>query len=241
MLGRALGAMAGQRQAARPASPDAPRSVLDSAYGDAMRHSRRVRLLRKAIPMACLAAVAGPIVWGVISPFARTIADVKMGAISVSGSKITMESPKLSGFKKDNKAYEVTADQAIQDIKVPSVVELNRLTARLEQDEKKFVRLTSDWGKFDQGADKLDLKGNVRVRTDNGQEADLLSAVVNVKSGDVTTTEPVTVRAPSGTISADRMQLRDNGKHAIFEGRVRSILIPSEEPDAASDSRTKTE
>jgi lipopolysaccharide export system protein LptC len=233
--------MAGQRQAARPASPDAPQPVLDRAYGDAMRHSRRVRLLRKAIPLACLTAFAGPIVWGVISPFARSIAEVKVGAISVSGSKITMESPKLSGFKKDNKAYEVTADQAIQDIKVPSVVELNRLTARLEQDEKKFVRLTSDWGKFDQGADRLDLKGNVRVRTDNGQEADLLSAMVNVKSGDVTTTESVTVRSANGTISADRMQLRDNGKHAVFEGRVRSILIPSEEPDSGGDSRTKTE
>jgi lipopolysaccharide export system protein LptC len=196
-----------------------------------MRHSRRVRLLRKAIPMACLAAVAGPIVWGVISPFARSIADVKVGSVSVSGSKITMESPKLSGFKKDNKAYEVTADQAVQDIKVPSVVELNRLTARLEQDEKKFVRLTSDWGKFDQGADRLDLKGNVRVRTDNGQEADLLSAMVNVKS----------VRAPNGTISADRMQLRDNGKHAIFEGRVRSTIIPSEEPATGGDSRTSTQ
>jgi lipopolysaccharide export system protein LptC len=233
--------MAGQRQAARPASPATPKSGQPGTYGAAMRHSRRVRLLRKAIPMACLAAVAGPIVWGVISPFARSIADVKVGSVSVSGSKITMESPKLSGFKKDNKAYEVTADQAVQDIKVPSVVELNRLTARLEQDEKKFVRLTSDWGKFDQGADRLDLKGNVRVRTDNGQEADLLSAIVNVKSGDVTTTEPVTVRAPNGTISADRMQLRDNGKHAIFEGRVRSTIIPSEEPATGGDSRTSTQ
>ncbi len=218
----------------------------DGTYSVAMRHSSRVRFMRKAIPVTCIAAVVGPIAWGVVAPFARSVADVKVGPISVSGTKVTMESPKLSGFKKDNKAYEVTALQAIQDLKQPSVVELNKLTARMEQDDKKFARLTSDWGKLDQTTDRLDLKGNVKVRTDNGYEADMLSARVSVKSGDVISTEPVTVRSQTGTISADRIEVRDNGKHAIFEGRVRSVFTPQDEPEkneatAPAETRTKTQ
>ena len=206
-------------------TPDNP------AYDDAMKHSRRVRFLRRFIPVACVAGLVGPIAWGVISPFARSIPDVKVGAISVSGSKITMESPRLSGFKKDQKSYEVTAFEAIQDIKQPSIIELNKLTARMEQDKNSFARLTSDWGKMDQTAERLDLKGNVRVRTDSGYEVDMLSARVNMKTGDVVSSEPVTVRSQAGTISADQVELKDNGKHAIFEGRVRSVFIQLDDTD----------
>ena len=240
MLGVALKAFARGKQvaSAMAAAPSAASLAFSGTYDDAMRHSRRVRFLRKAIPTACIAAIIGPIAWGIIAPFARTGLDVKVGPISVSGSKITMEAPKLSGFKKDLKAYEVTATSAVQDLKQPSVVELNDLKARMEQDDKKFARLTSDWGRFDQTADRLDLRGTVRVRTDNGYEADLLSARVNIKSGDLVSEEPVTVRSLTGTVSADRMEVRDNGKQAIFEGRVRSVFIHNEEPAVPAKTQT---
>jgi lipopolysaccharide export system protein LptC len=208
-------------------------------YRAAMRHSRRVRFLRKAIPAFCAAAVIGPVAWGVAAPFARIGADIQVGPVSMSGTKLTMESPKLSGFKKDGKAYEVTATQATQDVKTPTIVELSKLTSRMEQDAKKYARLTADWGRFDQTADRLDLKGNVRVRTDNGYEADLLSARINVKSGDVVSDEPVVVRSQSGTITADRAEVRENGKHAVFEGRVRSVFN-QDDPAAPVEASNKT-
>ncbi len=71
---------------------------------------------------------------------------MQVGPVSMAGTKVTMESPKLSGFKKDGKAYEVFARQAVQDIKTPTIVELNNLTSRLEQENKKFARLSADWG-----------------------------------------------------------------------------------------------
>lgn len=198
------------------------------AYADALRHSRRVRACRRAIPVICVGLIVLPVVWNVVAPLARTASNVTVGAISVSGTKIRMDSPKLSGFKKDQKSYEVTATDAVQDIKVPGVVELNKVSGRMEQDTNSFARVTADFGRFDQSADRLDLKGSVRVRTDKGQEADLKSARVDVKSGDIHTQEAVEIRSKSGTINADSMILRDNGKHAVFEGRVRSVFVPEE-------------
>jgi lipopolysaccharide export system protein LptC len=251
MLGRMLGAATVNRNGVEASGVEAARAsvsevaaasaVESQAYRSAMRHSRRVRFLRKAIPMACLVAMVGPITWGIVSPFARPNVDVKVGPISVAGTKVTMEAPKLSGFKKDNKSYLVTADQAVQDLKLPSVVELNRLAARLEQEDKKFVRLKSDWGRFDQNSDRLDLKGNVLVRTDTGYEADLRSARVNVKSGDIVTTEPVAVRNSDGSsTTADTMEVKDNGKYVVFEGRVRSVLVQAETANSAP-LRTNTQ
>ncbi len=218
------------------ASPAASADQLDDAFRAALRHSRRVRLLRKLIPAACVLAIVGPFLWNVVAPLARTAANVSVGAVSISGTRIRMDAPKLSGFKKDQKSYEVTARDAVQDLKSPNVVELNNLTGRMEQEANSFVRVTADWGRFDQNIDKLDLKGSVRVRHDKGYEADLRSARVDVKSGDIDTSEPVEIRSKSGTINADSMILRDNGKHVVFSGRVRSVFVieeaDGEEPQA---------
>jgi lipopolysaccharide export system protein LptC len=239
-LSALLGRARKQRLTMSDAAAPRPLTSGDTAYDAALRHSRRVRFLRKFIPVGCVTALVGPLAWGIIAPFASTVPDIKIGAISVSGSKITMESPKLSGFKKDQKSYEVTAREAIQDIKAPSIVELNMLTGRMEQEKNSFARLTSDWGKFDQGNDRLDLKGNVRVRTDSGYEVDMLSAQVNMKSGDIVSTEPVTVRSKTGTVSANQVEVKENGKIVIFEGRVRSVFV-SDEQTATPAKETRTQ
>ncbi|MGL4635248.1 MAG: LPS export ABC transporter periplasmic protein LptC [Beijerinckiaceae bacterium] len=220
------------------ASPVLSAPVDNPAYNKAMRHSRRVRFLRRAIPFVCIAAVVVPITWGMVAPFAKSIPDVTVARTSISGSKITMDSPKLSGFKKDQKSYEVTAREAVQDIKTPTVIELNQLVARMEQERNSFARLTSDWGRFDQTADKLDLKGNVRVRTDNGYEVDMLSARVEMKSGNVVSSEPVKVRTQSGTIEADSVEVKDNATHVIFQGRVKSVFIQTDDLSSKVDGAT---
>jgi lipopolysaccharide export system protein LptC len=208
-------------------------------YAAALAHSRRVRFLRKAIPAACAAGLVGPILWGIVSPFARTVPDVNVGAVSVSGTKIKMESPKLSGFKRDQRAYELTAIEALQDLKLPTVVELNKLNGRMEQEANSFARITADWGRFDQTADRLDIRGAIRVRTDKGYEADLDSARVDMKSGDVVSQEPVEVRSKNGTINADTLTIRENGKIAVFEGRVRSVFIHDETPSETRNEAGK--
>jgi lipopolysaccharide export system protein LptC len=209
------------------------------AFAAALRHSQRVRAYRKAIPMICVGMIVLPILWNVVAPLARTASNVTVGAISVTGTKIRMDAPKLSGFKKDQKSYEVTANDAVQDIKVPGVVELNRVNGRMEQETNSFARVTADWGRFDQSADRLDLKGSVKVRTDKGHEADLKSARVDIKSGDIHSQEPVEIRSKTGTINADSMILRDNGKHAVFEGRVRSVFVPEETDEQPQPAETK--
>ncbi len=74
-------AMADRRrsEAATVSAVGAPRQADGAAFDAALRHSRRVRFLRKAIPAFCVAAVAGPVAWGIISPFARVGLDVQVG------------------------------------------------------------------------------------------------------------------------------------------------------------------
>ena len=53
---------------------------------------------------------------------AKLPADI--GNLVVSGTKITMEKPHLSGFTSDARAYELSADAAKQDLTKPDLIEL---------------------------------------------------------------------------------------------------------------------
>ena len=55
---------------------------------------------------------------------------VYIGNLVVSGTKITMEKPHLSGFSADRRPYELQAKAAIQDLTDPDHVELARCAPR---------------------------------------------------------------------------------------------------------------
>ncbi len=199
------------------------------AYAAARRHSARVRLLKVLIPAgAALGALAVGVV-AFLDPF-RRMDGVSLGPVSVSGTKITMENPRLTGYRQDDRPYEVTASAAMQDVRKPALVELKDMRGRLATDASgSTARLEAASGVFDTQKEQLELKDNVRVRTDAGQEVVLTSASVDFKAGTVVSREPVAVAFPGGSIRADTLNVSDGGKVIVFEGRVRSEFRPPED------------
>ena len=195
----------------------------ERAYASALRHSRRVRLLRKIIPITCAAAFLGLIVAPFLNPF-RAVAGVTMGPLSLSGSKVTMDNPKLTGFRKDNKPYELTALTAIQDIRKPNVIELNSMNARLQMEQDQWVRLTARAGVFDSQKEQMQLRGDVALKTDTGYDVRLKSADIDFKAATVNSREPVTVTSGGTKIDAQALEVTDNGKKISFLGGVTAIV-----------------
>src|SRR5215467_5337136 len=91
-----------------------------------------VRILRITVPAAVALAMAGVIGISIFNPF-RLIPNIPldMGNLVVSGTKITMESPHLSGYTPDQRPYEMWANTAVQDVTDPNHVELNKLRTKL--------------------------------------------------------------------------------------------------------------
>ncbi len=50
------------------------------------------------------------------------------------------------------------------------------------------------------------------------------------------------MRSASATVTADRAEVRENGRHAVFEGRVVSIFTPVDPPaSSATSDKTSTQ
>lgn len=195
------------------------------AHVQARRHSARVRFFKRAIPFAAGGAAVLVLVATFFNPF-RGGGGLTLGPLSVSGGKITMESPRLTGFRsKDARPYEVTASAATQDVRKPNVVELKDLRARFSTDEAGgAARLEAATGVFDTQKEQLELRDSVRITSDAGHDVALRSAAIDFKAGTVVSREPVAVRLTGGFVEADGMEISDNGKVMVFTGRVRTTF-----------------
>ena len=197
----------------------------------AMRHSRRVRMLRRTIPTLVVLILGATVLIRWLDPM-RVLARLPVSAdgVVISGTKITMAAPKLSGYTNDSRRYEMTAQSAAQDIAKPSVIELNIVRATIEQADKTPFTISAAGGVFDRTSGMLTLSRDVRATT-SGIEVMLEEAVVNTGTNEVVSDKPVEVKTQHGTIKSSRLEVTGGGEVITFIGAV-TVFIPAAEPEA---------
>lgn len=208
----------------RPAQADAPRARrVERAFSDARRHSRRVRLLKRALPVAALlmiVAFAGRSwLW---TPQALPI---DLGTLAIENGRLVMTDPRLDGLTgRDGRPYSMTATRAVQDIGMSGRIDLEGIDARLPVDKAGWMSVSAASGVFDREANRLAIDSELTMTSDDGMKAVLRSAVVDIASGSLETADPVDISLDGAHISADSMSVRDKGAVLVFENRVRMTI-----------------
>jgi lipopolysaccharide export system protein LptC len=195
---------------------------LAARFAAAARHSRMVRILRVAVPAAVVLAMAAIVGVSIFNPFRMLIPKlpVDMGNLVVSGTKITMESPHLSGYSTDQRPYELWAKAAIQDLTDPDHVELQTLRTKVLMEDRSTVTMDARTGYFDSKQQLLDLRKDIFLQSSTGYEAKLSQAFVDINKGTVTSDEHVDVKLLNGTLTADKLRIFNSGEVVRFEGNV---------------------
>jgi lipopolysaccharide export system protein LptC len=195
---------------------------MEARFKIAARHSRMVRVLRVAVPAAVILSMAAIIAVSIFNPFRMLLPKLPLdvGNLVVSGTKITMESPHLSGYTTDRRPYELWAKTATQDLTDPDHVDLKKLRAKLLMEDQSTVTLDALNGLFDSKDQLLDLHKDIYLQTTTGYQAWLTQAFVDMGKGTVTSEEHVDVKWADGTISADKLRITGGGEVVRFEGNV---------------------
>jgi len=205
------------------------RGSTERAFRAARRHSRLVRLLRIALPVGAIIVLAVLVLITYFNPlrmFAKL--PVNVGNLVVSGTKITMEQPRISGFTRDGRAYEVTANAAAQDVTKPDIVELRDIHAKVQTQARGVVEVTAATGTYDTKNETLRLTKDVLLVSSTGYECRLSEALVDTRKGDVVSQHPVAVKMLQGTLNANRLQVVDSGELVHFEGGVTMDMMLSQ-------------
>jgi lipopolysaccharide export system protein LptC len=195
---------------------------MEARFAIAARHSRVVRALRVAVPAAVILSMAAIILTSIFNPFRLLLPKlpVDMDNLVVSGTKITMESPHMSGYTPDRRPYEVWAKTATQYVTDPDHVDLKTLRAKVLMEDQSTVTLDALNGLMDTKQQLLDLHKDIYLQTSTGYEAWLSQAFVDMGKGSVTSDEHVDVKWADGRLSADKLKITGGGEVVRFDGHV---------------------
>ncbi len=203
------------------------RADAERVFRAAVRHSHHIRFLRVAVPAGVAVAVVGGLVFALLLKPLRVLtgAPVDLGSLVVSGTKIMMQQPRLAGFTRDNRRYDMIAQAAAQDLTKPDMVELHGVRATMEMKDKVSVQTTAKGGLYNSKTEQLTLSQDIMVTSSSGYQAFLNEAVLDVKAGRITSDKPVEVKTATWTINANRMEVAESGDLMRFERGVSVTLL----------------
>lgn len=210
----------------------------ERVFRAARRHSRLVRVLRLTIPVLVIGVLGFEILITYVNPagmFGKLPVDV--GNLVVSGSKITMEHPRLSGFTRDGRPYEMTAFAAKQDLTKPDLVELQRIHATVQMQDGSPMQLDARNGLYNVKTERLELDNDILLVGKNF-EGHLSQASVDAHTGHIESDKPVNLKMLQGTLDANHLEIVNSGELVRFTKGVNMILTlgtPAEPEQAAQD------
>jgi lipopolysaccharide export system protein LptC len=204
--------------------PNPPGPNRGAQFRAAARHSVRVRRLRLFIIAGCGLAITALIGRAFFDPFSKVPGNLSIARSALNGTRVTMELPKLSGFRADGRPYDVRATSGVQDIRTPNIIELTDLDAKFETTTKTEIHVAAPRGIYDSAKDFMKLENDIRITSDSGYDIRMHNADVDFKAGEIVSREPVTVVMNGGTINADALVVKENGGRITFEGNVHTLL-----------------
>lgn len=195
-----------------------------NALRKADRHSARVRFLRRAIIIAASTGTALITIIALFDPLKHLPVTISVEQVKLNGTRVTMEKPKMTGFRKDGRAYQVLAASGTQDILDTNVTDLVGVKVTAGMSDDSLLRVSAGSGVHDSLHDTMRLHDNVHIANASGYEIFMKSMSMDFKSGDIVTDEPATLLVNGAKFDADRMNITDNGHKVTFEGSVKSVI-----------------
>jgi lipopolysaccharide export system protein LptC len=158
----------------------------------------------------------------------------------VSGTKIMMQQPRVAGFTKDNRRYDLTAQAAGQDLTKPDFLELQGIHATMETQDSGQFDTTARAGLYNTKTEQLTLSDHIVVTSGSGYRALLSEAVIDVKAGHIVSEKPVEVSTATMTINANRLEVLENGDLMRFERGVVAVMVPENAaPVSSAEARRR--
>lgn len=151
--------------------------------------------------------------------------DLRFAHVGLKGSRITIDSPKLVGYRKDGRPYELQARAGAQDMATPDLFELEGLEVRLDGGADNVVRLNAKFGIYDSKNDLADLSGGVRIFDEKSYDLGLISAQLNLKASRLTSDRHATLKLKGGEeVEGDSIELDQSEQRVTFIGAVHSVM-----------------
>jgi lipopolysaccharide export system protein LptC len=209
----------------------------EADYRRARQRSRLVRWLRITLPTLAVLTLAifGGVAWYMTSNVGALFS---LSGLSLDNKSLTIEKPRVSGFKGTSQAYDISAARAVQDLSNPKVVRLESITGEFGLAGATVAAAKGTW---DGNKETLVLSEGLSLETKTGYQVTLVDALVSFKEQSLKSSSPITIKGKSGDLTADTVIITKGGKEAVFEGNVKVTYVPQPGDGVAAEPMPKQE
>ncbi|MBR9972030.1 LPS export ABC transporter periplasmic protein LptC [Magnetospirillum sulfuroxidans] len=183
-------------------------------------HSRRVGLLRVALPATALVLLVLLGLWpqlrGNDERFQLGFAKLTPNAVE----NLSMINARYQGVDKRNNPFAVTADRGVEEDPQNGVVVLDNPKADFVTQGGAGVYIEAKLGTYYQQEQWLDLEGDVNLYHDQGYELHTQRARINLKDSTAEGHDPVTGNGPQGRLNGKGFRILDEGRQIIVTGQA---------------------
>jgi lipopolysaccharide export system protein LptC len=220
---------------------EAPAAALDDAAdwiatvwpegGPDLRHSRRVAMLKRVLPVTGLALLLLVAVWPRLAPLWERMR-LAFPAIDLREAReLRMINPRYAGADRLGRPFVVTAAIGRQVPDRQDLMSLEMPRADVKTQRGADIVVTAATGIYQSQAQLLDLFGDVTLVHQNGTSFVTDSARVDVAGNAAEGSDPVVGHGPSGDVKAQGFRVVDRGDTIIFTGRS-DLLLRSARPSS---------
>lgn len=198
------------------------------SLAEARTRSGRVRVLRAAL-LAGMALVAGN---ALVQAFMSGATAPSEPAFAPAGDAERITNPRFTGRDRAGTPFVVIAEAAIRQLGgVTPLTDLERpaLSYAWIEGADDGSQALAETGVFDEAAQVLFLRTDVRFTTPTGYSFTAPSARISLREGVVSGDEGVSGTAPWGGVRADVFEVQDGANRVILTGDVRTRIYPGAE------------
>lgn len=195
------------------------------------RHSRRVALLKVALPAIGGSLLLLVVVWPRVAPLFDRF---HVAAIDLREAReLRMINPRYVGTDRDGHPFVVTAAVGRQVPQRDDVMSLDLPVADLQSHSGAKIVVNAENGVYQTQTQFLDAFGKVTVHHENGSTFVTNSARLDVANDAAEGHEPVVGHGPQGDITAQGFRVIDKGDIVIFTGKSNLTLNSTKPPAPA--------
>ena len=187
-------------------------------------YSRRVALLKRALPAVGVLLLLLIAVWPQLTPiwermrFAFPAIDLR------DARELRMLNPRYAGMDRSGRPYVVTAAVGHQVPDRQDLMSLEGARAEMKSHNGADVVVTAKTGVYQSQAQLLDLFGNVTLTHENGTRFVTQRARLDVAHNAAEGNDPIEGHGPSGDIKAQGFRIYEKGDTVIFTGNSETLL-----------------
>ena len=186
-------------------------------------HSRRVRVLRRALPfLVVLAVVAVFLPNFFIMPGDTPRVDVS--DLNFEAGEVAMENPRVQGYSNNGQRYDILSRSAYQNVLNPQVIRFEGVDGVIAATNEGATAIRAERGIFQGELDKVTLEGNVVIVRPDGERFQAEKMDVSLSTSEVIAIGGVEMATENGQMQASTMHVEEGGGMVAFEGPVKVIM-----------------